>query len=100
LNEIEESDSGHDDVDGLSTPRIVDGPQIQRTTDKTWKIVTRSYMAEGHDGFTALQRGRPLIDDEGGQIYSAIVRRYLMGELNCGLKFGALRHSQGRTTSM
>ncbi|KAF7338627.1 25S rRNA adenine-N(1) methyltransferase [Mycena venus] len=81
LNEVEESDSGHDPVSGHSTPshRLVDGEPIQRTTDKTYKIVTRSYMAEGHDGFTALQRGEPLVDDEGGQIYSAIVRKYLMG---------------------
>ncbi|KAJ6547135.1 Metallo-dependent phosphatase-like protein [Mycena capillaripes] len=79
LNEIEESDSGHDGANGQSSPRLVDGDPIQKTTDKTYKIVTRSYMAEGHDGFTALQRGRQLIDDEGGQIFSAIVRKYLMG---------------------
>jgi hypothetical protein len=48
-------------------------------------------MAEGHDGFAALQRGKPLIDDEGGQIYSAIVRKYLMGKINCCLEFTALR---------
>ncbi|KAJ7349288.1 Metallo-dependent phosphatase-like protein [Mycena albidolilacea] len=79
LNEIEDSDSGHDAASGSSTPRVIDGPQITRTTGQTYKIVTRSYMAEGHDGFAALQRGKPLIDDEGGQIYSAIVRKYLMG---------------------
>ncbi|KAJ6488654.1 Metallo-dependent phosphatase-like protein [Mycena vitilis] len=74
LNEIEESDSGHD-----GQTRLVDGAPIQRNTEKTYKIVTRSYMAEGHDGFTALRRGKELIDDEGGQLLSAIVRKYLMG---------------------
>ncbi|KAF7359391.1 Trifunctional nucleotide phosphoesterase protein YfkN [Mycena sanguinolenta] len=81
LIEIEESDSGHDSVSGHSTPtrKLVDGSPILRGTDQKYKIVTRSYMAEGHDGFTALQRGSALIDDEGGQIFSAIVRNYLMG---------------------
>ncbi|KAK7023890.1 Trifunctional nucleotide phosphoesterase protein YfkN [Favolaschia claudopus] len=78
LDEIEDSDSGHDSS-GHSSPRQVDASPISRTADKTYKIVTRSYMADGHDGFTALQRGKVLIDDESGQIYSAIVRRYLMG---------------------
>ncbi|KAJ7684723.1 Metallo-dependent phosphatase-like protein [Mycena polygramma] len=77
LNEIEESDSGHDASGGQI--RLVDGAPIQRNAEKTYKIVTRSYMAEGHDGFTALQRGKELIDDEGGQLLSAIVRKYLMG---------------------
>ncbi|KAJ7043265.1 Metallo-dependent phosphatase-like protein [Mycena alexandri] len=79
LNEIEDSETGHDAASGPSTPRLVDGAPIERTAEKTYKIVTRSYMAEGHDGFIALQRGTPLIDDEGGQIMSAIVRKYLMG---------------------
>ncbi|KAF8184960.1 Metallo-dependent phosphatase-like protein [Mycena galopus ATCC 62051] len=78
LMEIEDSDLGHDAAGG-STHRLVDGPPISRTSDQTYKIVTRSYMAEGHDGFTALRRGTPLIDDESGQMFSAIVRKYLMG---------------------
>ncbi|KAJ7184198.1 Metallo-dependent phosphatase-like protein [Mycena filopes] len=81
LNEIEDSESGHDASSGNSTPRLVDGAPIERTADRTYKVVTRSYMAEGHDGFTALQRGKALIDDEGGQIMSAIVRKYLMGKV-------------------
>ncbi|KAJ6606568.1 Metallo-dependent phosphatase-like protein [Mycena vulgaris] len=52
---------------------------IQKNTDQRYNIVTRQYMAEGHDGFGALQRGQLIIDDEGGQLASTIVRKYLMG---------------------
>ncbi|KAJ7168132.1 Metallo-dependent phosphatase-like protein [Mycena crocata] len=78
-NEVEDSESGHDSISGHSTPRFVDGAPIERNGDKTYKVVTRQYMAEGHDGFVALKRGKHIIDDEGGQIMSAIVRKYLMG---------------------
>ncbi|KAF8894422.1 Metallo-dependent phosphatase [Infundibulicybe gibba] len=46
---------------------------------KIYKIVTRDYMAEGHDGFVALKDGRRLIDHEGGSLMSTIVRKYLLG---------------------
>lgn len=76
IDEIEDTESGHS---GHSTPRLVDGRLIERNADKTYKIVTRQYMAEGHDGFTALKNGKHIIDDEQGQLCSAIVRKYLMG---------------------
>ncbi|KAJ7236731.1 Metallo-dependent phosphatase-like protein [Mycena haematopus] len=98
LTEIEDSDSGDDS--GQWTHRLVDGPPIRRT-GQTYKIVTRSYMAEGHDGFAALQRGRPLIDDEEGQLFSAIVRNYLMGShyVNTMTKLveSDVRHLHSRT---
>ncbi|KAJ7632241.1 Metallo-dependent phosphatase-like protein [Roridomyces roridus] len=65
--------------DGHSTPQLVDGAPIERDSQKTYNIVTREYMASGHDGFTALKEGKQIIDDEQGQIFSAIVRKYLMG---------------------
>ncbi|KAF7295257.1 25S rRNA adenine-N(1) methyltransferase [Mycena indigotica] len=75
--EVEDShthgESGHD------TPQIIDSMPIERSSGQTFKIVTREYMAEGHDGFEALKRGRHLIDDESGQIMSTLVRKYLMG---------------------
>ncbi|KAJ6618304.1 Metallo-dependent phosphatase-like protein [Mycena sp. CBHHK59/15] len=77
LKEVEESESGHDVPSGRSTPRLVDGEPIQRTAEKTYKVVTRQYMADGHDGFEVLKRGRHIIDDEA--MMSAIVRKYLMG---------------------
>jgi 5'-nucleotidase len=46
---------------------------------KLYKIVTREYMAQGHDGFEALKGCSYLIDDESGQMMSTLVRRYLMG---------------------
>jgi 5'-nucleotidase len=89
LNEIEDSESGHHPPTGGSTPRLVDGQAIERTAKK-FKIVTRQYMADGHDGFTALTRGRSIIDDEGGQLASAIVRKYLMGNASLPFKVQGL----------
>ncbi|KAJ7090221.1 Metallo-dependent phosphatase-like protein [Mycena belliarum] len=79
LNEPEDNESGHQSTSGYSTPRLLDGELIQKTAEKTYKLVTRQYMADGHDGFAALKRGKHLIDDEGGQLASSIVRKYLMG---------------------
>ncbi|KAF4614842.1 hypothetical protein D9613_002892 [Agrocybe pediades] len=46
---------------------------------KKYVLVTREYMAKGHDGFAALTKGKVLIDDECGQMLSTIVRKYLLG---------------------
>ncbi|CAE6415542.1 unnamed protein product [Rhizoctonia solani] len=55
------------------------GQPIERDASHTYRIVTREYMATGHDGYDAL-KGKPyLIDDENGVIMSSIVRRYLLG---------------------
>lgn len=48
---------------------------------KKYRIVTREYMAQGHDGFDALKGHRYLVDDESGQLMSTIVRKYLLGEI-------------------
>ncbi|SPO22951.1 related to 5`-nucleotidase precursor [Ustilago trichophora] len=47
--------------------------------DKTYRVVTREYLAEGYDGFDALKRGRFVVDHENGQLMSAIVRKFLLG---------------------
>ncbi|KAG7092166.1 hypothetical protein E1B28_008535 [Marasmius oreades] len=74
LEESIHSESGH------STPRIVDGEPILRSdSPRKYKLVTREYMAQGHDGFTALKRGTHLVDDESGQPMSTLVRKYLLG---------------------
>ncbi|KAI9568934.1 Metallo-dependent phosphatase-like protein [Boletus coccyginus] len=40
---------------GTGTPALMDGEFIKREKDgRTYKIVTREYMASGHDGYTAL----------------------------------------------
>lgn len=65
---------------GFSTPAPKDGEAISRDDNKPiYKILTREYMAQGHDGFTPLKGNNYLIDDESGQITSAIVRKYLLG---------------------
>ncbi|CCO28936.1 Trifunctional nucleotide phosphoesterase protein YfkN Includes: RecName: Full=2',3'-cyclic-nucleotide 2'-phosphodiesterase/3'-nucleotidase [Rhizoctonia solani AG-1 IB] len=57
------------------------GQPIARDASKTYRIVTREYMAAGHDGYDAL-KGKPfLIDDENGVIMSSIVRRYILGKI-------------------
>ncbi|KAI9466021.1 Metallo-dependent phosphatase [Lactarius psammicola] len=71
---IKSSDSGP------STPALKDGEPILRDdTEPKYKILTRDYMAQGHDGFTPLKGNKYLIDDESGQITSTVVRKYLLG---------------------
>lgn len=37
-------------------------------------------MAEGHDGYDALKGHRYLVDEENGMLFSAVVRKFLLGE--------------------
>lgn len=65
---------------GPGTPALVDGEFIKREKNgRTYRIVTREYMATGHDGYTALLGHEYLIDDENGQLMSSLVRKYLLG---------------------
>ena len=65
---------------GPSTPVLKDGEAIpQDGIEPKYKILTRDYMAQGHDGFTSLKGNKYLIDDESGQITSTVVRKYLLG---------------------
>ncbi|KAJ3926315.1 MAG: Metallo-dependent phosphatase-like protein [Lentinula lateritia] len=65
---------------GYSTPRVVDAEPIPRVKGgRQYRIVSREYMAQGHDGFTALRGRKYLVDDESGQPMSSIVRKYLLG---------------------
>jgi 5'-nucleotidase len=45
---------------------------------RKYKIVTREYMAQGHDGYLSLAGNKYLISGEEGQLMSAIVRKYLL----------------------
>jgi len=65
---------------GPSTPVLRDSEAISRDgIEPKYKILTRDYMAQGHDGFTSLKGNKYLIDDESGQITSTVVRKYLLG---------------------
>ncbi|KAG9121475.1 hypothetical protein FRC07_002562 [Ceratobasidium sp. 392] len=55
------------------------GRPLERDDSQVYRIVTREYMASGHDGYEALKGKKYLIDDENGIIMSSIVRRYLLG---------------------
>ncbi|KAF9036929.1 Metallo-dependent phosphatase [Hymenopellis radicata] len=76
----EVEDSLLDGRSGQSTPRLVDAYPIERTRGgRKYKVVTREYMAQGHDGFLPLKGNRYLVDDEVGQLMSSLVRKYLLG---------------------
>jgi len=80
----------------LLTPALKDGEAISRDDpEPKYKILTREYMAQGHDGFTPLSGNKYLIDDEAGQITSAVVRKYLLGlsVINLGCKPRVLTNS-------
>ncbi|KAL4065330.1 Metallo-dependent phosphatase-like protein [Scleroderma citrinum] len=77
---LQETQVLQNDGNHTGTPILVDGEGVKREkSGRTYTIVTRQYLAEGHDGFTALVGGKYLIDDENGQIMSALVRKYLLG---------------------
>jgi hypothetical protein len=67
---------------GLSEETSFQGDEepIERVAgSRKYKIVTREYMAQGHDGFSMLTKGQLLIDHESGAIMSSIVRKYMLG---------------------
>ncbi|KAH7927752.1 Metallo-dependent phosphatase [Leucogyrophana mollusca] len=73
-NEIAEEEHG------IRTTKLVDGDAIDREKGgKMYKIVTREYMARGHDGYEPLLGHNYLVDDENGQLMSSLVRKYLLG---------------------
>jgi 5'-nucleotidase len=80
LEDLSDDESVVSNDNGLVTPALKDGEVISRDDNEAkYKIVTREYMAQGHDGFTPLSGNKYLIDDESGQITSTIVRKYLLG---------------------
>jgi len=87
LTEVTGSYHRDETTSGDLTPQLVNEEPINREKDgKTYKIVTREYMAEGHDGFLPLKGHKYLIDDESGQMMSTIVRKYLLGESHAMLR--------------
>ncbi|CEH16317.1 5' nucleotidase [Ceraceosorus bombacis] len=61
----------------IHRPRLRPGKALQ--DDKTYRVVTREFMADGHDGYEVLKAGKELIGHEEGSLMSALVRRYLLG---------------------
>ncbi|EJD02121.1 Metallo-dependent phosphatase [Fomitiporia mediterranea MF3/22] len=66
---------------GDSTPNLlIDHEEVKRGRGgRKYVVITREYMAQGHDGFECLKDQKMLIDDEQGQMMSTIVRKYLLG---------------------
>ncbi|KAF9228782.1 Metallo-dependent phosphatase [Gyrodon lividus] len=80
LQEAPSRSSGSSGGSGTGTPVLVDGEFIKReNTGRMYKIVTRDYMAQGHDGYTSLLGHNYLVDEENGQLMSSLVRKYLLG---------------------
>ncbi|KAF9644867.1 5'-nucleotidase [Thelephora ganbajun] len=46
---------------------------------RMYKVVTGAYLASGHDGYDMLKGSKYLVEEEGGQIMSTVVRKYLLG---------------------
>lgn len=57
-------------------------PVSKEPGGKKYVIVTREYMAAGHDGYEPLKGSEYVggVDDEHGLLMSAIVRKYLLGQ--------------------
>lgn len=79
---LDQKDSNHaEPSDKDQEPTGLDGAPVERQKGgRMYKVVTRQYMAEGHDGYSALKDCKYLIDDENGKLMSALVRQYLLGE--------------------
>ena len=77
---LDPKDGGHDEPSGQE-PASLDGAPVERQRGgRMYKVVTRQYIAEGHDGYEALKGCKYLIDDENGKLMSTLVRQYLLGE--------------------
>ena len=64
----------------VSCKQAVNEEPIERVAGVgKYTIVTREYMAQGHDGFSMLTKGRLLIDHDCGSIMRSIVRKYMLG---------------------
>lgn len=63
----------------VNKPPLRKGRLLER--DRVYRVVTREYMASGHDGYVALNRpcGDDLIDHENGALMSTQVRKFLLG---------------------
>lgn len=67
-------------VPDAKDPKVREEEIERDSSERTYKIVTREYMAQGHDGFAALTKGKWLIDHECGAMFSTLVRQYMLGE--------------------
>lgn len=63
----------------VNKPRIRKGEKLD--PDRIYRVVTREYMGDGHDGYAALNRpcGEDLVDHENGSLMSTQVRKFLLG---------------------
>ncbi|KAK7460444.1 hypothetical protein VKT23_009166 [Stygiomarasmius scandens] len=69
--EVEDEDKG---------AQLVDAEPIERTKGgRKYAIMTTEYCSEGNDGYTAFKGSKYLVDEENGQLLSAVVRKYLLG---------------------
>ena len=55
-------------------------PVKKERGERVYTLVTREYMADGHDGFLPLKSCHRVIDEECGSLMSSIVRKYFLGK--------------------
>lgn len=72
------SDEGGYSIE-VNKPRIRKGPRID--PEQVYRVCTREYMGDGHDGYAALTRaqGEDIVDHENGALMSTQVRKFLLG---------------------
>ncbi|KAJ7824797.1 Metallo-dependent phosphatase [Mycena olivaceomarginata] len=70
-------------------PVLVDKEEILRTSTRKYLIMTREYMYEGGDGYDVLKGKKLVITTENGQTMSALIRKFLLGQLQ---KWQSLPH--------
>lgn len=64
----------------LSDVSGFDKEEIRREEGgRKYKIVTREYLAQGHDGYEPLTRGKRLTNHEHESSFSSVVKSYLIG---------------------
>ena len=67
------------EVDDDSAEGVYLEPVNREKDGPKYKLVTREYMADGHDGYLPLKGCHRLIDEDCGSLMSSIVRKYFLG---------------------
>lgn len=84
----------------LSAGEAVKGEPIPQEADgKRYKVVTRDWMYQGHDGYETLMGKHCLVDDESGMPMSTVVRKFLLGAFSGGLCLPAFLTGIGNNLS-
>ncbi|KDQ06600.1 hypothetical protein BOTBODRAFT_39511 [Botryobasidium botryosum FD-172 SS1] len=76
---LDKETSAEDQDTEVAVQKCNGEPVKREKGGRMYRLVTREYMAEGHDGYDALKGHQYLVDEENGLLFSAIVRKFLLG---------------------